>query len=199
MKKLGKILLSILGILYAVVAMFLTACLLNYNDYKITVFGDKSLIIVNDDTLEDKYKKGSLLVVDKDNADKIESGDEIIFYNTYNNQISIAIGEVISKENITDTETTYTVTGNYDISSEYLIGSVEDTKVYPVIGLILSILESRVGFLIFIIFPITLAFLYEIYVLVIEIKNSKEEDKKEEKVEEDKKEKVEEDQEWKSY
>lgn len=196
MKKLGKILLSILGILYAVIAMFLTACLLNYNDYKITVFGDKSLIIVNDDALKDKYKKGSLLVVGKDNSNKIESGDEIIFYNTYNNQISIAIGEVISKEDITDTETTYTVTGNYDISSEYLIGSVEDTKVYPVIGLILSILESRVGFLIFIIFPITLAFLYEIYVLVIEIKNSKEEDKKEEKVEEtQKEEKVEEAQE----
>ena len=57
MKKLGKILLSIFVVLYAVVALFLTACLLKYNDYKITVFGDKSLIIVNDDTLKDKYKK----------------------------------------------------------------------------------------------------------------------------------------------
>lgn len=204
MKKLGKILLSIFVVLYAVVALFLTACLLKYNDYKITVFGDKSLIIVNDDTLKDKYKKGSLLVVDKSNADEIESGDEIIFYNTYNNQISIAIGEVISKEVITDTETTYTVTGNYDISSEYLIGSANDTKVYPIIGSILAILESRVGFLIFIILPITLAFLYEIYVLISEIKNAKEEekeakkkDKKETKkqVKEETEEKAEEDQE----
>ena len=112
MKKVGKILLSILLVLYAGVAIFLTACLLNYNDYKITEFGSKSLIIVNDDTLKDKYKKGSLLVVDKDNAKDIKSGDDIIFYNTYNNQISIAIGEVIDKEVITDTETTYTVEGN---------------------------------------------------------------------------------------
>ena len=195
MKKVGKILLSILLVLYAVVAIFLTACLLNYNDYKITVFGEKSLIIVNDDTLKDRYKKGSLLVVDKSNEDKIQSGDDIIFYNTYNNQVSISIGEVISKEKVTDTETTYTVTGNYDISSEYLIGSTNDTKVYAVIGSILAILESRVGFLIFIILPITLAFLYEIYVLIKEIKNAKEEEKKQakkKKVKEETEEKVEE-------
>lgn len=188
MKKLGKILLSVFIVLYAVVAIFLTACLLNYNDYKITVFGDKSLIIVNDDALKDKYKKGSLLVVDKNGSEEIKSGDEIIFYNTYNNQVSIALGEVISTEKITETETTYTVTGNYDISSEYLVGSADNTKVYPVIGSILGILESRVGFLIFIIFPITLAFLYEIYILITEIKEVKEEEKTntKEKVEEDK-------------
>ena len=163
--------------MYAVVAMFLTVCLLNYNEYKITEFGDKTLIIVNDYNLKEKYNKGSLLVVSKDNVDKIKSGDNIIFYNTYNNQISIAVGEVIDKEIITDTETTYTVTGNYDISSQYLIGSTNDVKIYPVVGAILALLESRVGFLIFIILPITLAFLYEIYVLIKEVKFVKKEEK----------------------
>ncbi|MBE6149097.1 MAG: hypothetical protein E7170_00045 [Firmicutes bacterium] len=187
MKKLIKILLSVIVVIYAVVAMFLTACLLNYNDYKITVFGDKSLIIVNDDTLKDKYKKGSLLVVDK-NGEEINKGDEIIFYNTYNNQVNISVAEVTAKEKITDTETTYTIKGDYDISSEYLIGSTKNVKTYGVIGAILGLLESRVGFLVFIIFPITLAFLYEIYVLIKEIKNAKEEVKKEEKKKKQKKE-----------
>lgn len=180
MKKFMKILLSIVVVIYAIVAMFLTACLLNYNDYKITVFGDKSLIIVNDDTLKDKYKKGSLLVVDK-NGEEIKKGDEIIFYNTYNNQVNISIAEVTAKEKITDTETTYTIKGDYDISSEYLIGSTKNVKAYGVIGAILGLLESRVGFLIFIILPITIAFLYEIYVLISEIKQAKKEVKKEEK------------------
>lgn len=180
MKKFMKILLSIVIVIYAIVAMFLTACLLNYNDYKITVFGDKSLIIVNDDTLKDKYKKGSLLVVDK-NGEEIKKGDEIIFYNTYNNQVNISIAEVTAKEKITDTETTYTIKGDYDISSEYLIGSTKNVKAYGVIGAILGLLESRVGFLIFIILPITIAFLYEIYVLISEIKQAKKEVKKEEK------------------
>ena len=191
MKKVRKIILAVVASIYALVAMFLTACLLNYNEYKVTEFGDKSLIIVNDDTLKDKYQKGSLLVVDKNGPNSIDNGDEIVFYNTYNNQVSIAVARVISQEKINDKETTYTVTGDFDISSQYLIGGVENVKVYSGIGSILSILESRVGFLIFIILPITLAFLYEIYVLVREVKNAKEEVEKdeiiEEKVEEDKK------------
>jgi len=169
--------LGIVLALYAVVAIFLTVCLLNYNEYKITEFGDTSLIVVNDDELSPTYKKGSLLVVNKDNADKIKQGDNIIFYNTYNNQVSLAVGEVIFVEKINETETTYTITGNYDISSEYLVGSANDTKVYPVLGTILGVLESRVGFLIFIIFPITIAFLYEIYVLIAEIKDSNKKEK----------------------
>lgn len=181
MKKLGKILLCIFIIIYAGMAMFLTACLLNYNDYKITEFGNKSLIIVSDDVLEEEYKKGSLLVVEKDEAE-INKGDSIIFYNTYNNQVSIAISEVLSKKEVTDKENTYTITGDYDISSEYIIGSTKNVKAYSVLGTILSILESRVGFLIFIIFPITIAFLYEIYVLVVEIKDTKKETKKTKKV-----------------
>ena len=178
MKKVGKILLSILGILYVAVAVFLTVCLLNYNDYKITEFGDTSLIIVNDE-LKPNYKKGDLLVVNKDNADAIAQGDSIIFYNTYNNQVSLAVGEVLFKEKINEQETTYTVSGNYDISSEYLVGSTKDAKVYSGLGTVLGVLESRVGFLIFIIFPITLAFLYEIYVLIIEIKETSKEETKE--------------------
>ena len=182
MKKLGKVLLYILGIVYAVIAIFLTACLLKYNDYKITEFGDTSLIILNNNELSPNFEKGSLLIVNKDNADKIEQGDSILFYNTYGNQVTLSLGQVLVKEKINEKETTYTVTGDVNISSQYLIGSVNDTKVYKGLGTILAILESRVGFLIVIIFPISLAFLYEIYVLILEVRRSiKEESKKEAK------------------
>ena len=178
MTKIGKILLGVLVTIYVVIAMFLTTCLLKYNDYKITVFGDKSLIIVSDDILEEEYKKGSLLIVEK-NEKNINEGDKMVFYNTYENQVSIAISEVLTKEKVTDKENTYTITGDYDISSEYVIGSTKDIKVIPVLGTILAILESRVGFLIFIIFPITLAFLYQIYALIIEINDERKQVKKE--------------------
>lgn len=183
--------LSTLVVIYAIVAMFLTACLLKYNDYKVTVFGDKSLVIVNDDTLKDKYKKGSLLVVDK-NGEEIKNGDEIIFYNTYNNQVSISVAKVTSQQKVTDTETTYTITGDYDISSEYLIGSTKSVKVYGIVGSILALLSSRIGFLIFIILPITLAFLYEIYVLITEIKEESKKEKKAKETESKKEESTEE-------
>lgn len=180
MKKVLKIIGSIFAILYAIVVIIITTCLLNYNDYKITVFNNKSLIIVNDDALDGTYKKGSLLVVKK-NVNNINVGDDIIFYNTYNNQVSLAVGEVLDVEKNVD-DLVYTLNGNYDIISENVIGSTKDTKVIPVIGGIMGLLESRIGFLVFIIFPITIAFLYEVCVLILEIKSSdKESDKKETK------------------
>ena len=179
MKKVGKILLSILVIAYIAVAVFVTACLLNYNDYKITEFGKTSLIIVDNNELNPDFKKGSLLVVSKKNADKIVKGDSVIFYNTYNNQVNLSLGKVELMDKINETETTYTITGNYSISSQYLVGATKDAKVYAGLGTLLGILESRVGFLMFIIFPVSLAFLYEIYVLILEIKKPvKEETKK---------------------
>ena len=67
MKKILKILFGVFVTLYLIVAIFLTICLLSYNDYKISVIGDKSLIILEDDSLAPTYKKGSLLIVEKNN------------------------------------------------------------------------------------------------------------------------------------
>ena len=182
MKKIGKVLLGILGLAYAAVAIFLTACLLKYNDYKITEFGDTSLIIVDNNELNPEFDKGSLVIASKADSKNIEIGDKILFYNTYNNQVSLSLGQVELIEKISEKETTYTINGHVNISSEYLVGSVKDAKVYKNLGTVLGLLESRVGFLIIIIFPISLAFLYEIYVLILEVKRSiKEETKKEEK------------------
>ena len=83
MKKVLKVLFGIFIALYLVVASFLTVCLLSYNDYKISVIGNKSLIILDDDALEPEYKKGSLLIVEKNKNDDIKVNDDIFFYNTY--------------------------------------------------------------------------------------------------------------------
>ena len=55
MKKVLKIIGIILGIIYALIAITLTICLLNYNDYNITVLGNKTLILVRDNELEPNF------------------------------------------------------------------------------------------------------------------------------------------------
>ena len=52
-----KILGNIKIILYVVVAIFTTVCLLNYNEYKVSQFGDKTLVIIDKDEEGIKYKK----------------------------------------------------------------------------------------------------------------------------------------------
>lgn len=170
MKKVLKIFGGILVTIYILIAVVLTACLLTYNDYKISVFGDRSLIILEDNELAPKYKKGSLLIVKKNSNDDIKQGDEIFFYNTYKNKVVVNVSKVNKVKKVTDTETTYTINGKYEISSQYVIGKSDTTTVINDVGSILSVLESKWGFLLVIVFPISLLFIYELYIIIREIK-----------------------------
>ena len=169
-------------IVYLVVAIGLTVCLLNYNDYKITVINGNSVLIVDDDILEPNYHKGDLLVIKKNNNEDIHVNDKVFFYNQYEGKVVVNLSTVTKSEKITDTETTFTVDNKYDVSSEYVIGKAETAKVYAGLGQTLKILESRWGFLIIIILPISLLFIYEIYAVIMEIKNPKKQVKKQIKV-----------------
>lgn len=177
MKKVLKVLFGIFIALYLVVASFLTVCLLSYNDYKISVIGNKSLIILDDDALEPEYKKGSLLIVEKNKNDDIKVNDDIFFYNTYKNEVVVNKSRVEKTQKITDTETTYTINKKYEISSEYVIGKADTTKVVENFGSVLGFLESKWGFLIVIVFPLSLLFIYEIYAIIREIRYPDEESK----------------------
>jgi hypothetical protein len=165
---------------------------LTYNDYKISIFGDRSLIIVDNNEFEPDYKKGTLLIIQKNANDDIKEGDSIFFYNHYKSQVSVSYSKVTKTEKITDTETTYTITGDQPISSEYVIGKAATTKSIEGIGSIMKFMESRIGFILVIVFPIAVLFIYEIYVVVKEIVRPEKEEEKKEIKDEPKEEKPEE-------
>lgn len=62
---------------------------------------------------------------------------------------------------------------DHDVSSQYVLGSAKDTTVIPVVGQILSVLESKWGFLFLIVFPSLIAFLYELTVVFSGIKEER--------------------------
>jgi len=172
-----KIISNILFVVYVVIAVFVTVCLLSYNDFKVTEFGDYSLVIIDEELAPD-YNKGDLVIVNKE--EKVAVGDKVFFYNTYDKEIEIKLGEVIDAQKVTSTETTYTLEGERKISGQYIVGPSKETTVIPVLGTILGILESKWGFLFMIVLPALLAFIYQITVVVSELRNSKEEDKEKE-------------------
>lgn len=188
--KIKKIIIGLLLTVYLVVAVFLTACLLTYNDYKISVFGDKSFVIVKNNDFEPDYKKGTLLIITKNDNDDIKVNDEIFFYNTYKNQISVSHSKVVKVEKVHETETTYTLDGNFPISSDYVIGKADTTKVINNVGTYMSALESRWGFLFMIVLPISVLFIYEIYVIVKEIARPEEENEKNEQIKDEPKKRI---------
>lgn len=168
-----KIIGEILAFAYIIIAVFVTVCLLSYNDFKVTEFGESSLIIIDNNELEPRFNRGDLVIANGD--DKISVGDEIFFYNVYfNKEIEVSYGKVTNEEKLNSKEKTYTIEGEHQLSSEYVIGPLNSCTVIPNVGTILGILESKWGFLFLIVFPSLLAFIYEIGVVVSDIKNNKE-------------------------
>ena len=166
-----KTITNIIFIIYVVIAVFVTICLLSYNQFKVTEFGDYSLVIVTDDEMAPDFNKGDLIIVDK--SQEVLPGDKAFFYDTYNRQIEIRLGEVNDLERVTETESTYTFDGDHKVSSEYVLGGENTASVIPVAGTILSVLESKWGFLFLILLPVLLMFFHQITVVIADLKNSK--------------------------
>ena len=57
-----KIFSLVLFGIYFVFALVMTILLLNYNEYGITQFDNKSLIMINSKISNDEFKKGELIV-----------------------------------------------------------------------------------------------------------------------------------------
>lgn len=164
-----KILGNIIVILYVVIAIFTTICLLTFNEYKVSEFGDKTLVIINKDEEGYNYKKGDLVIVGKEGYEKADKGDIIFFYD--NDGIKIA--EVQQKNDFGDAGVSFTIEGNYQVVKSDMIGASNNVKVISKAGTVLSVLESKWGFLFLIVFPSLLAFLHEIYQFILELSNKK--------------------------
>ncbi len=163
-----KIIIVLLTTLYVLISVIVTTCLLHYNDYNVTVFNNNSLVCLKKNY--DELKKWSLVIVaNKD----IVVGDKVFYYETINNKVNININLVKKIDIINDNETMYTFDDNKVITKDLIIGAKNNSKVYPFIGGILLLLESKWGFLGIIILPVAICFVLEIYALFKEFKPKK--------------------------
>lgn len=171
MKKGLKIVLGIIICIYLVLVVFTTAFLLNRNDYGVSSFLGRYLLLVEEKTLEPDYKEDALLFIKPVDNDKIEVGQKVFYYDTYSTDHKIKYTEVARKEKVNEKETTFTMKDNSLVSGEYVLGTKESTTSFNTFGKILSVVQSRWGFLFIVVFPLFLAFIYEVYAIYKEVKN----------------------------
>lgn len=172
MKKVGQFFRNVLIVAYAIVAIFVTILLLSYNDYRCSELGGYTFILVTNDELEPNYNEGDLVLVKETSAKKIQPGDNIFLYrNITSSQFEIKYAKVLLVDDkYGEDNIQYILEGNTVIAHKDVIGSEENVTVVPHLGTVLSILESRYGYLFLIVVVSFIAFLYEIYELIMEIK-----------------------------
>ncbi len=163
MKKIA----SVLIIIYIIIAIFVTVCLLSFNRHKVSQFGDKTLVIIDKEEPDLKYKSGDLVIVGHNGYEDAQVGDTIFFYK----DDGIKVAEIKQKNDYGEAGIGYKIDGNYQVIDEDIIGTSRDETVIGFVGGVLSALESKWGFLFIIVFPSLLAFLKEIRDLIVELRN----------------------------
>ena len=172
MEKVKKFLLNVLIVAYAIIAVTVTILLLSYNQYHCSVLGGYTFILVTDEELEPNYNEGDLVLVKETKAKNIKPGDYIFLYRSIStSQFEIKHAQVLLKDTSRgEYDVSYVLEGSAVVDHEDVIGSAEKAIVIPHLGTILSILESRYGYLFLIVVVSFIAFLYEIYELIMEVK-----------------------------
>lgn len=166
LKTVKSIVFTIVGVVYFAFALFMTILLLNYNEYGVTQFGKKQLILINEELAIPDFNKGDLVVVEEVKLENVKKGDKLFTYK-------------INKDRIAEIQ--YGIVGNIYVEDEAI--SFENGETYSIefiggkaieshenVGKFLSLIESQWGFLFLVLVPIFLIFIYEVYALIIEIK-----------------------------
>ena len=180
MKKIGSFIIDIFVGVWLILAIFVTICLLSYNEFGVSTFGKTTLLIIDSDEMEPSFYEGDLLILKREGDSKINKGDKVFYYNSaMNSTVLIYLDTVQDAEAVTRDETTYLL-GGQRVSGQYVIGKADSAKVMHKYGNYLRIFTSRWGFMFLVIFPTLFAIMYEIMLIVEAARDAKNEEKDDE-------------------
>ncbi len=177
MKKILNFLKNIIIIAYILLIIFVTICLISYNDFQVTQLGQTTLLPVIDEDLKPDFTVGDLLIIQKNKLTDVKEGDKVFFYRKRFGEVTVNFAPVTSVQQVSNTESTFTVEGDYKFSSSNFIGKVDTITVIPKVGGVLSVLQSKWGFLFLGVFPSLVAFLYTLHSVVTEVIGTDDEEK----------------------
>lgn len=163
--KIKNVLVTIFCFLYFSFALTMTVLLLNFNDIGITEFGETSIVVLKEKVSFEGFKKGQVVITEKASINDYKEGDTVFTYRVVKKVPHIEVGRV-GEVYLSNRAIAFENGDTY--SEEFIIG--KPTKTYEKLGTVLSVIESKWGFLFIILVPCFLLFIYQIFALVVEIK-----------------------------
>lgn len=173
MRKFFRGIWLILEVVIILYVLCVTSLILFRNEYGYTQFGDKTLITINKDNVgvipDSKY--GDLYVVNNNYGYKV--GDKIYYYVVDNDSYMVRYGEVV-KTRGNGSSTLYFVKYNEDTNSVSRAKVIGDSvKIYHGYGKTINFLQGKMAFLFFVLLPIMIVFIYQVYELINIVKYEK--------------------------
>lgn len=165
-----NILIGIFLVVYFTFIILVSTLLLNKNEYGVSQFNDKVLILIDEEIANENYDKGDLVVLEEKELSELKIGDEIFVYQSDKRDDTVKI--VVSKIEsiVTDVTSPYVVLSNDGTAwgEEFVAGTT--FSVYSDIGGFLLFITSKWIFFSLLIVPCFFILLYEIYLVIVTIK-----------------------------
>ena len=157
-------------IIILVAALYAFTTLATHEDGSVSDIAAFTPLAVQSDSMAPTFNKGDLIIIEKCDTSKLEVGDIVTFHTIIDNEYALnthriaAIDEVngmweydnAHKNDVADTH----IISDGDIVGKYLFA-------LPQMGKVMDFLSSSMGFLIVIVLPMLLFFIYQVYHLIV--------------------------------
>ena len=172
-KKAANVLLSV--ILWAVIliaALYAFTTMATRDNQNVSSLLGYTPLVVKSDSMAPTFETGDLIIIKKCDPPTLKEGDIICFHTIINNEYALNTHRIQSIESVGDARS-YTTIGdnNNGIADLHVIsdGDIVGKYVGHVTGLgkVMDFLSSSMGFLVVIVLPMLLFFVYQIYHLIM--------------------------------
>ena len=172
-KRIGTIVVSV--ILWAIIllaALYAFTTMATRDDQSVASIFGYTPLTVETDSMKPTFQSGDLIFIKKCDTSKLEEGDIITFHTIIDNQYALNTHRIEKIEEVNGVRS-YTTIGdnNNGVADQHVISDGDIVGKYmghiSGLGKVMSFLSSSTGFLIVIVLPMLLFFIYQIYNLII--------------------------------
>ena len=173
MKRAGTIVISV--ILWAIIllaALYAFTTMATKDDQSVASILGYTPLVVETDSMKPTFESGDLIFIKKCDTSKLNEGDIITFHTIIDNQYALNTHR-IQKIDEANGVRSYTTIGdnNNGVADQHVIsdGDIVGKYIGHVSGLgkVMNFLSSSMGFLIVIVLPMLLFFIYQVYNLIM--------------------------------
>ena len=173
LKRIGTIVISVL--LWAVIlvaALYAFTTMASRDNQNVANLFGYTPLTVQSDSMAPTFRSGDLIFIRTCDPSTLKEGDIICFHTIIDNEYALNTHRIQSIETVGDARS-YTTIGdnNNGIADQHVISDGDIVGKYvgklPGVGRVMDFLSSSLGFLVVIVLPMLLFFIYQIYHLIM--------------------------------
>ena len=173
LKKTGTIVISvILWVIILVAALYAFTTMATRDNQNVSNITGYTPLVVKSDSMSPTFSAGDLIFIKKCDTSTLKEGDIICFHTIINNEYALNTHRIQKIDTVGDARS-YTTLGdnNNGITDTHIISDGDIVGKYvghlKNAGKVMDFLSSSIGFLVVIVLPMLLFFIYQVYNLIM--------------------------------